>query len=67
MRFRFKSLPPDPRFLYLVVGFCLVCVFLGDLVRLLIEQEMYIAAAGIIGAVVGVLVYFDAWRGRIAR
>ena len=67
MRFRFKKLPPEPQVLYIVVGVCLVCVFLGDLVRLLLEQEMYITAAGVIGAVVGVLVYFDGWRGRIAR
>jgi hypothetical protein len=62
MRFRFKPLPPDPRFLYLVVGICLVCVFVGDLVRLLLEQERYITAAGVVGGVVGLLVYFDGLR-----
>ena len=62
MRFKFRRLPPDPQLLYLVVGVCLVCVFLGDLVRLLLEQEMYITAAAVIGVIVGALVYFDGLR-----
>ena len=62
MRFKFRPLPPDPRFLYVVVGICLVCVFIGDLVRVLLEQEMYVAAAGVVGVVVGTLVYFDGLR-----
>jgi len=52
----------DPELLLRLVGVCLVCVFLGNLMRLLLSNEWYIAAAAIFGLVLGVLVYFDRLR-----
>lgn len=52
----------DPELLLRVVGICLVCVFLGNLMRLLLANQWYIATAAICGLVVGVMVYLDRLR-----
>ena len=57
-----RDLDFDPELLLKLVGLCLVCVFLGNLMRLLLSHEWYIATAALCGIVVGVLVYFDRLR-----
>ena len=55
-------LPDDPEVLMAIVGLCLVCVFLGNLVTFLLRHEFYIATGAVFGAIIGAFVYFDGFR-----
>lgn len=45
-----------------IVGLCLVCVFLGNLIHFLLKHQFYLSAAAVFGAIIGALVYFDGLR-----
>ncbi len=55
-------LPDDPEAIMAIVGLCLVCVFLGNLIAFLLKHEFYVATAAVFGAMIGALVYFDGLR-----
>lgn len=49
----------DPEVIAFAVGVFLCCVCVGTTLRALLLAELYIPAGAMLGAVVGVLVYFD--------
>lgn len=61
-----RNLPLDPEVVAAGVGLAIVCVFVGNVIRLLLSYQQYIAAAAVLGLVIGVLVYFDGIRKRPA-
>ena len=61
-----RKLPPDPEVIAAAVGLGLVCIFIANVLRLLLSFNQYIPAAALLGIVVGVLVYFDGIRKRPA-